>query len=499
MKGEAAMKVFWAGLATETNTFSPFPTTLADFEVLRADANSADSPFAGWFEGVNTIKAIAEARGYEFVFSLAAFAEPAGATLRAAYEQLRDEILADLTAALPVDIVMLDLHGAMVAQGYDDCEGDLAAQVRAIVGPDVKIGVELDLHCHLTQTLLDETDVVVIYKEYPHVDVLERAKELFALLADAAEGKIKPVMALFDCHMVGLYPTTPQPMRGFVDAMIELEGRDGVLSLSLAHGFPWGDVADMGTRMLVVTDNDLPKARSLAEQMGRRFFALRHDADQQTTPVAEVLDQAEAIPAAGKPVVIADITDNPGGGAPSDSTFALRAMLERGMTDAGVAMIWDPVVVNIVKQVDVGTRLQLRIGGKMGPMSGDPLDLDVEVVGIIANMYQEFPQMDAEPVKIACGDTVALRCQGIDIIVNSVRTQVLSPQVFTNFGIDVATKRYLVVKSTQHFYAAYGPIAAAVLYMGAPGALVPYYQQIPYQKVRTGDKYPWVDNPFEIM
>lgn len=491
------MKLFWAGLATETNTFSPFPTTLANFQVLRAaDAGAGGPQFDGWFEGVNTIRAIVQARGYEFVSSLAAFAEPAGPTLRSAYEQLRDELLADLTAALPVEIVMLDLHGAMVAQGYDDCEGDLAARVREIVGPDVKIGVELDLHCHLSQKLIDQTDVVVIYKEYPHVDVLERAKELFALLADAAEGRTRPVMALYDCRMIGLFATSPQPMRGFVDSMMALEGRDGVLSVSLAHGFPWGDVPDMGSRMLVVTDNDLPKAQRLAEQLGRAFFALRHETDRKPAPLDEVFDYVAGLPVSGKPVVVADITDNPGGGAPSDSTFALRAMLERGISAAGVAMIWDPVVVDIAKQAGAGARLRLRIGGKMGPMSGDPLDLDVEVVGVVENMVQEFPQLGTAPVKMFCGDAAALRCQGIDIIVNSVRTQVLSPQVFTSFGIDVAQKRCLVVKSTQHFYAAYAPIAAEVLYVGAPGALIPYYQQLPYQKAQT-DKYPWVDDPFD--
>ncbi|MBZ0277352.1 MAG: MlrC C-terminal domain-containing protein, partial [Anaerolineae bacterium] len=174
----------------------------------------------------------------------------------------------------------------------------------------------------------------------------------------------------------------------------------------------------------------------------------------------------------------------------------LWALLERGMTNSGVAMIWDPVVVQIVSGVDVGAKLQLRIGGKMGTMSGDPLDLEVEVIGFVSDMMQEFPQTNSSPVVIPCGDTVALRCQGIDIIVNSIRTQVLSPQVFTNFGIDVMQKRCLVVKSTQHFYAAYAPIASAVFYMGAPGALVPYYELLPYQKVQP-DKYPWLDDPFE--
>ena len=132
----------------------------------------------------------------------------------------------------------------------------------------------------------------------------------------------------------------------------------------------------------------------------------------------------------------------------------------------------------------------------MGPMSGDPLDLDVIVSGIIQDMYQDFPQGEGgEIYRTPCGDSVWLTCNGIDIIVNSIRTQVLSPMVFTNFGIDVSKKRLLIVKSTQHFYAAYAPVAAEIIYMAAPGAIAPIMTQIPYTRVDL-HKYPWVDDPF---
>jgi microcystin degradation protein MlrC len=220
---------------------------------------------------------------------------------------------------------------------------------------------------------------------------------------------------------------------------------------------------------------------------------MRHEVDRKPISLKAAFDEALAID--GKPVVVADVTDNPGGGAPSDSTFALRELLKRGVTDAGIAMMWDPVVVQVVMSTEVGAILDIRLGGKMGPMSGDPLDLTVEVFGIIPDMVQEIPQSGDEALTLSCGDTVALHCQGIDIIVNSVRGQVFNPTVFTNFGIDVMQKRLLVVKSTQHFYAAYAPIAAKILYMDAGGALTPQYPQLTYQHDQTS-KYPWVDDPF---
>jgi microcystin degradation protein MlrC len=488
------MRVFAGGIVTETNTFSPMPTGLADYRVVRAADLTPDKPHMG-SEGmtIDRFRRRTQEHGWDFVFSLYAWAEPAGLTVRSVYESLRDEILADLRAALPVDIVLLPLHGAMVAEGYDDCEGDLITRVRQIVGPDVVIGVELDLHCHLTQRMVDGADLIVIYKEYPHVDIVTRADDLFRLAAAAAQGQIKPAMALYDCRMIGMYLTPYEPMRSFVDEMSAMEGRDGVLSLSLAHCFPWGDVPDCGTRMLAITDNDSHKAVQLAERFGQRLFGMRHAVRLNTLSLDDALDRALA--SDRRPVVVADQADNAGGGAPSDSTFVLKALLERGVTDAGLAMMWDPIVVQVAKSAGVGAKLDVRLGGKMGPMSGDPLDLTVTVRGIVEDMVQEWPQ-EGDPMRIPCGDAVALHCEGIDIIVNSRRTQTFSPQVFSHFGIDPMQKRLLVVKSTQHFYAGFAPIAGEIIYMAAPGAIAPIFENIPYTRVDL-HKFPWVDNPFE--
>jgi len=484
------MKIFLASVATETNTFSPMPTGLQDFDIIRpADYTAEKAAEVGDLE---IFRQLAAAGGHDFVFSLAAAAQPAGPTVRHVYEGLRDEFLAHLQRELPVDIVFLPLHGAMVADGYDDCEGDMIAHVRQIVGPETVIGVELDLHCHLTQQMVEQANLIVIYKEYPHVDVVLRAKELFQLAVDTKAGKIKPTMALFDCHMIGFYYTPYEPMRSFVDAMMAAEGQNGVLSLSLAHCFPWGNVPDCGARMLAITDNNLEQAQSVATAWGRRFYDIRHTATAASLPMHEALDRALA--SSEFPIVVADQADNAGGGAPSDSTFVLRELLRRGVTNAGLAMIWDPIVVNLAKAAGVGATLTVRLGGKMGPMSGDPLDLTVTVSAINAKLVQNWPQLNADPLPIQCGEAVALHCQGIDMIVNSKRGQVFSPDVFSNLGIDPAQKKLLVVKSTQHFYAGYAPIAAQILYMAAPGAIAPIMTEIPYTRVDL-NKYPWVDDP----
>lgn len=485
------MKIFVAGVVTETNTFSPIPTGLADFEILRGDDINKDSIARG---PLIAIKQKAEEGEHELVFSLSAFAQPAGLTVRSVYESLRDEFLTDLKAAMPVDIVLMPLHGAMVAEGYDDCEGDMIAKVRETVGDDVVIGIELDLHCHLSDQIVKKSDLVVIYKEYPHTDMAVRAMELFDLAIATAKGDIKPTMAMFDCKMIGMYLTPHEPMRTFVDEMMAAEGQDGILSLSLAHCFPWGDVEDCATRMLAITDNDPNKAQEVAESFGQKFFAQRHSISFKPKTLDEAL--AKAATATTYPVVIADQADNAGGGAPSDSTFVLKELLERKLTNVTLAMMYDPIVVQLAQAAGLGAKLKVRLGGKMGVSSGKPLDLDVKVTGIIKNMTQRWPQ-ESEDLIIQCGDSVALNVEGIDIIVNSKRSQVFSPDVFSNFGIDVCKKQVLIVKSIQHFYAGFEPIASEIIYMATQGAVAPLMKDIPFEKADL-NKYPWIDNPFDV-
>ncbi|WP_158804691.1 MULTISPECIES: M81 family metallopeptidase [unclassified Acidisoma] len=487
------MKIFIAGLDTETNTFVAVPTGALSFaegfvahgDATRRPANYSSVQLYAW-------RHRAAALGWDVAESLCAYAEPGGVTTRAVYEAFRDEILADLRAAVPVDAVMLALHGAMVAVGYDDCEGDLLAEVRAIVGQDVPVGAELDLHCHLTKAMLRAATVLVAYKEYPHTDIAERAEHLFTLIADAAEGRTKPVMAVFDCRMIGTFRPTAQPMRGFVDRMIAHEGRDGVLSLSLMHGFPWGDVADVGVRMLAIADGDAELAVATARQYGEALFALRKETTPAFLTIDAALDLALDIPPSlpSRPVVIADVADNPGGGAAGDSTFFLRRVLERGLSEVALGYFWDPMAVRFCMEAGVGATLDLRIGGKCGKASGDPVDLRVTVMGLADSGTQLFGD-----APVALGACAWVRGQGVDLVLISLRTQTFHPMGMSALGLDTAGSRIIVVKSIQHFHAGFAPIAREVLYASSPGALTQDFATLPYTK-RQGAFWPRDEDPF---
>ncbi|MCX7274228.1 MAG: M81 family metallopeptidase [Burkholderiales bacterium] len=497
-------RLFTACLGTETNSFSPIPTGLGLFgrTMLIRDGQHGEAaslfalPLMLWRER-------AQARGWQVIEGLAAFAAPAGDTTRATHEALRDEILAGLQAALPVDAVLLNLHGAMIADGYPDAEGDLMARVRALVGPAVPVLGELDLHCHLTALKVDSTDALVIFKEYPHIDVSERAAEVFTLLERMLDEGLKPTMAMHDCRMLGFYPTTREPMLGIVREMQRLEGEPGILSVSLAHGFPWGDTPEVGTRVLVVTDNDPGLAQRTARTLGEHIWSVR---DQMVPPLLTIeqgIDHVLNAAPADKPFVLADTADNAGIGACGDSTFLLARLIERGVGGIALSPLWDPTATALAHDAGVGARLAMRIGGKLGPSSGDPLDLVVRVMGLARDVRQPFggslPSMGQVAwlrVGVGAGadqDSPAL-ADAIDIVVNDSRIQSFHPECFRGAGIDTGQYRALVVKSTQHFHAGFAPIAREVVYLCAPGTGSMDFAGLPHTRV-TQPLWPRVADP----
>ncbi len=359
------MKTFIATLGTETNTFSPIPTGWAAFRESLFHRSTGSTEGASYFaQPMQVWRREAERRGYAVAESLSAFAQPAGPTSRAVWGELRDTVLDDLAAAGPVDLVLLHLHGAMVAEGCDDCEGDLLRRIRDRVGPQTVIGVELDLHCHLTEAMVAAATVVVLYKEYPHVDVAHRALDLFALCDDALAGRTAPVMALQDCRMLGVWRTTTEPSRGLVDRMAAREGRDGILSMSFCHGFPWADVPDVGAKVLAVADRDPALAARAAAAVAREIWDFRDEAEVAKLSVAEAVEIALAPPPGL--TVLADVSDNAGAGAASDSTFLLSALLDAGATRVLLGCLWDPAVVRLCAEAGEGATLTLRLGRQDG-------------------------------------------------------------------------------------------------------------------------------------
>jgi len=489
------MRVFTASFATETNTFSPVPTDMASFRgAFHAPPGTHPETPTLCSAPMVVLRRRAQAEGFALVEGTATWAEPGGLLQKAAYEALRDQVLAELAAAMPVDCVVLGLHGAMVAQGYDDCEGDLLTRVRAIAGPQAVVAAELDPHCHLTPQRVAAADILAAFLEFPHTDFVERGEHVVDLALRAARGEIDPVMSTFDCRMAGIYPTSRQPMRGFVDAIRDLEGKDGILSISVIHGFMAADVAELGTRMLVVSDGRKEAGDRLARELGLRLFALRGTTSMPAAGIDATLDRAAAIAATGpgKPVVIADIWDNPGGGNAGDGTLVLRRMIERGFASVAVSTIWDPMAVTFCRAAGEGAVIPLRFGGKCGPAAGEPIDATATVLRAVPEAWQGFGRSQ---VPLGPSAVVRLAGTGVDVILNTNRAQTFEPSLLSNLGIDPAAKAVVLVKSTNHFYAGFAPIAAEVLYVDAGGPYPNDPRTIPYTKL-IRPIWPRVEDPF---
>ena len=483
------MRVFTAALATETNTFSPIAIDIRAFEAsLYARAGEHPATPTLCTAPITVGREVCAAEGWTLIEGSASWADPAGLIARATYEGLRDEILGQLQAAMPVDGVVLGLHGAMVAQGYDDPEGDFLARVRDIVGPDIMVCAELDPHSHLTAKRVAAADFFVVFKEFPHTDFVDRARDLWAIAVRTLKGEIKPVMSVFDCRMIDVFPTSREPMRAFVDKMKQIEADDAdVLSLSVIHGFMAGDVPEMGTKTIAITDGKAEKGVHLARTLGLELFSKRGTFMMPSMDEKQAVTQALAVEKG--PVVIADMWDNPGGGTAGDATVLLGELLVRSVTNVAVGMIWDPIAVQICMAAGEGAEIPLRFGAKSAPGTGKPIDGLVKVVKLVRNAEMRFGDSIAP-----FGDAAHIHLDGIDVILSSVRVQSYDPSLFTALGIDPTQKKVLVIKSTNHFYAAFSRIASEILYCSAGSPYPNNPATNPYRRARR-DIWPIMANP----
>ncbi|MBN9137594.1 MAG: M81 family metallopeptidase, partial [Phyllobacterium sp.] len=251
---------------------------------------------------------------------------------------------------------------------------------------------------------------------------------------------------------------------------------------------------ELGTQVMVVTDNDAPRGEALAESLGMEIFGMRGRTAMPMLDTEAGLDKAVALAAkkTGKPVVVADVWDNPGGGVAGDGTLILRRIIERGIDNVAVATIWDPIAVTFCLAAGEGARIQLRFGGKAGPDGGAPLDARVEVVKAVQEGWQSFGKS-----RVTLGPAAVIRLEGTDIevILNTNRTQTFEPDIFSNLGIEPVAKDILLVKSTNHFHAGFEPVAAEIIYIDAGAPYPSNPKKTDYRKL-SREIWPRVDMPF---
>ncbi|MFZ2314560.1 MAG: M81 family metallopeptidase [Gammaproteobacteria bacterium] len=476
------MKVFAASIQTETNTFSPIPTSHEMFEETYKTFRGQDPVNPNfWGAPMVEFQKLSEYYGDSYIEGLCVAAEPAGIVPKDVYVNYRDEILNDLQAQLPVDMVLLNLHGAMVAEDFEDCEGDIIESVRRIVGTHVPIGVELDLHTHLTEKMTSNSDLIVAFKLYPHTDVSERAKELYQLTRKIALKELKVQHHYYDCQMINIFPTGFSPIKEFTDYIFNLErGDPKIISISFIHGFIWGDVSDLGAKILVYTDEaqdaDGQYAKNIATYLGENLYKFREETRLDLISLNDlqtILNQTK-----NGPLVIADFSDNPGLGGMGDATFILHTVLNGKMTNIVFATIYDPVVVEQAFNAGLNQHILITLGGNFGPLSGSSLKAKALVKSLNPNLIQTFSNMS-----LPLGKAAALEIGGNIVIVNSLRSQIYSPDTITNMGITLNDKRAIIVKSSEHFRAAFSSIASNIIRVSSPGVGNMNIAEIPYKNL----------------
>ncbi len=483
------LRVAVGGIIHETHTFAAPLTDLAQFteQSLYRGAELL-AVLDGTSSGLGGMLAGCAAAGIEAVPTLYAAAMPSGTVRGNVYVALRDELLTRLSSALPLDGVLLALHGAMVAEGEPDVEGDLLARVRALVGPSTPIVVELDMHGNISPRSVAHADVLVAFNTNPHIDPYERGVEAAAIMARLLRGDLHPTAALAQPPLI-LAPqatgTADLPLRSVHARATELRTDPRVLAICVMAGFAYADTPDTGASVIVTTVNDAALAQRYANELADLLLAQRAAALPTIYPPAAAVQRALAMP--GGPIILVDSADNIGGGSPGDGTDALRAMLAADVQE-GAIVLADPAAVALCWAAGAGAAVELEVGGKVDRWHGDALP----VRGVVQRLSDGvFPcELKANHFAAFYGDTIRmgrtvwLRVGGVNIVLTERKTPPFDLAQLRGVGVIPEQQKLIVVKSAVAYRTAYLPIAAGVVEMDTAGLCSANLSRFPYRQLR---------------
>ena len=483
------MRIISAGIQHETNTFAKGLTTTRDFirdSHLGNDLAGGQAIFDR-FTGTQMIHGgyIAGAReaGFELVPVFNARAYPSGMVDKQSFDFLKGLLVSRVEEAWPADGILLDLHGAMVTEEHEDAEAEIVRSVRTVVGPDTPIIVTLDLHANISSALAEQPTVIIGYDTYPHVDMGQRGHEAAMLLARIVRGEVEPVPAYRQLPLLTMPPmqcTLREPMQSFIRELHRLESAPGMLTATIAMGFPFADIRDIGVTVLATTDGDKHLAEAAADNLADMLWQARDELQPSLTSIEDTMRIAERTDGL---VIFADGSDNPGGGAPCDGTVALQAMIDADFQGGIVGMMCDPETVAQAKAVGVGHRFPAVIGGKTDDRHGSPVHTEVEVTALSDGRYSYRGAM-AQGLKDTLGDTALLQAGGVEIVTCSLRRQLIDRAMLEPVGVDLSLRKLLVLKSAVHFRADIGPLAKVILDGDTPGIHRPDFDCFKYQRLR---------------
>jgi len=486
-----AKRILIAQAKHETNTFSRLATDLDAYAkrmLLRGEEipdalRGTNSELAGFLE-------IAERERWQPVYAIAADATPSGKLTAGCWARIKSAILEALDRQGPFDGVLLALHGAMVTETVDDGEGELLGEIRARVGDRLPIVATLDLHANVTDAMAHHANVLVTYRSYPHVDMRERGLEAAGLMARALRGAVRPRMLVRrGPQLDGADHGRSQsgPMVELLERAARHMGEPGVLVVNVQAGFPWADIHDTGPSIAVCYDANVAAAPARAAQIAEQLMAFvwetRHERSITHLSPDDAMRRCARADSDGRPIVLADFSDNPGGGSYGDSAALLEAMVAARVENAAFALIADPETASIAQRAGKGAEIRARLGGKHDAVLAPGFETTATVVSLSdGRMVYEGPMQRG--LRVSMGPSAVLRVGGVEVVVSSNRFQPYDRQFFLSQGIDPAAKRVVAVKSAHHFRAAFEPIASEVLVVDAAGITSPDPKKFPYRRLR---------------
>ena len=467
------MRIAIGGIMHESNSFSSVPTDLEDFNIQRSDDlithwQHAHHEVGGFIEGAATF-------GYDAVPLMMANATPGGSVTRRAFEALVGELIELLQAAGDVDGLLLALHGAMVAEVDRDGDGAILKRLRDVTGPDFPIVVTHDLHANVAQQVIDHCTALVIYKTYPHLDHRERGVQAAEIMARTVRGEVKPTQVMVKPPMllnIVCQYTNAEPMRTIMQAVRKVEQQPGILAASLAEGYQYADVNEVGPAIVIVTDDDTDLAASQAEHINTMLWDSRDQLEFDLPEAAEAVKLARE--SAGSPVVLVEMGDNIGGGSAGDSTIILHELLAQ-KAENWLVVLADPEAVQACVAAGIDATITLEVGGKTDDLHGQPVQVSGRVKSLHDGRYIETQprhggQRYHDQGLTAVLEIAASTPETASYVVLTTRRQApMSLHQIISLGIQPERKHILVVKAAIAYRAAYEPIAGRIIEVDTPG------------------------------
>ena len=483
-----------AGLQHETNTFAPIKATYQHF--VQGEGWPGLTRGAAMLDvmppmNIGTGGFIKEAQrlGHELKPILWAAAVPSAHVTEDAFERIAAMIEQGLAAMVnEIDGVYLDLHGAMVTEHLEDGEGELLRRVRALVGPRLPVVVSLDLHANVTEAMVEHASALIGYRTYPHLDMAETGMRSARHLDDLLSGR-RPVQAKAFRRIPFLLPLTAmctmvEPSKGVYELVAGQE-TGAVSSVSYTPGFPPADIRECGPAVMAYGDTQ-EAADAAADAVAGMIEASEKDFAVGMQGAAAAVAQAMRLANwAEKPVVLADVQDNPGAGGTSDTTGLLRALVEADARDAVIGIITDPEAAEAAHEAGEGAEIDLAIGGKLYPAGGPPFRGRFRVAKLGSGSFLCTGPFYGGTTA-ALGPMALLKIGGVGVIVACKRMQAADKEMFRHVGVEPSAQKILGLKSTVHFRGDFTDVAEQILVVEAPGAFIDRPDQLPYRNLRPG-------------